>query len=192
MPYELNPRDPRGLWQSQEEENVTISLPDIRRLAARFERRIWWRNLREYVAGAVVIGIFAIRLRLLDGWDRLPAVLVIAGASYVLVQIHRRGSARPVPADAGARASIQFHRLKLERQRDALRTVWRWYLLPLVPGLAATFAEAALKRGVNATLIGSIVLGTVLFVGIWALNRWGARKLDRKIQELQAMEGGNE
>jgi hypothetical protein len=192
MPYELNPRDPRGLWQSQEEENVTISLPDIRRLAARFERRIWWRNLREYVAGAVVIGIFAIRLRLLHGWDRLPAVLVIAGASYVLVQIHRRGSARPVPADAGARASIQFHRLKLERQRDALRTVWRWYLLPLVPGLAATFAEAALKRGVNATLIGSIVLGTVLFVGIWALNRWGARKLDRKIQELQAMEGGNE
>ncbi len=35
-------------------------------------------------------------------------------------------------------------------------------------------------------------LGHVVMVGSWALNRWGARKLDRRIQELQAMEGGNE
>lgn len=192
MPYELSPKDPRSLWQSQESENVTISLADMRRLATRFERRIWWRNLREYVAGAVVIGFSTFRLRLLHGWDRLPAALMIAGTIYVLVQIHRRGSARSVPANAGARASIQFHRLELERQRDALRTVWRWYLLPLAPALAATFTEVAIKRGVNAPLIGSIILGTLLFVGIWALNRWGARKLDRKIQELQTMEGDNE
>jgi hypothetical protein len=44
MPNELNPKDLRNLWQSQERENVTITLEEIRLRAARFERRIWWRN----------------------------------------------------------------------------------------------------------------------------------------------------
>lgn len=186
MPNELNRKDPRNLWQSQEGDNLTISLDEIRLRATRFERRIWWRNFREYVAGALVISFWiVIGPRIFHGWERLPIVLTIAGTIYVMVQIHRRGPARPVPADAGARAWIQFHRLELERQRDALRTVWRWYLLPIVPGLAATIGVLVIKRGVNAPLIGSIILGALLFVGIWALNRWGARKLDRKLQELQ-------
>ena len=49
MPNELNPNDPRNLWQSQEGEDVTITLEEIRLRAARFERRIRRRNLREYV-----------------------------------------------------------------------------------------------------------------------------------------------
>lgn len=192
MPNELNPKDPRKLWQSQEGENVTISLEKIRLRATRFERRIWWRNFREYVAAAVLIGLSIVGLRVLHGWDRLPAVLIIAATIYVVVQLHRRGSARSVPADESARSSIQFHRRELERQRDALRTVWRWYLLPLATGPAATFAVAAIKRGVNARLIGSIILEALIFVGVWALNQWAARKLNRKIQELESMEGDNE
>ena len=109
-----------------------------------------------------------------------------------MIQLRRRGTARSLPADADTRASIQFHKLEMERQRDALRTVWRWYLLPLVPGLAAIIAGAAIKRGVNARLIGSIIVGVLVFVGVWALNQWGARKLNNKIQELHRLEGDDE
>jgi hypothetical protein len=65
-------------------------------------------------------------------------------------------------------------------------------LLPLVPGLAAIFTVAAIKRGGNAQLIGSIIVGVLVFVGVWALNQWGARKLNHKIQELHRMEGDDE
>jgi hypothetical protein len=191
MPNELNPKDPRNLWQSQEGENVTISLEEVRRWAARFERRIWWRNFREYAAGVFVIVWILVSLPFLHGLDLLGPVLMVAGVIYVMIQLRRRGTARSLPADAGARASIEFHRLELERQRDALRTVWRWYLSPLVPGMAAIFAVAAIKRGVNARLIGTIIVGVLVFVGTWALNQWGARKLNRKIQELHRMEGSD-
>jgi hypothetical protein len=36
------------------------------------------------------------------------------------------------------------------------------------------------------------VFFVLVFVGIWALNQRGARKLDRKIQELKAMEADHE
>ena len=46
---------------------------------------------------------------------------------------------------------------------------------------------AAIKRGVNARLIGSIIVEGLVFVRVWALNQWGARKLNYKIQELHRM-----
>ncbi len=192
MPNEVNPNDPRNLWQGQEGENVTITLEEIRLRAARFERRIRRRNFREYAAGVLLIAWFLATFHLLHGLDLLGPVLVTAGVIYVMIQLRRRGTAHSLPADADTRSSVEFHRLELERQRDALRTVGRWYLLPLVPGLAAIFAVAAIKRGVNALLIDSIIVGVVVFVGVWALNQWGARKLDRKIQELHRMEGDDE
>ena len=51
---------------------------------------------------------------------------------------------------------------------------------------------AAIKRGVNARLIGTIIVEGLVFVRVWALNQWGARKLNYKIQELHRMEGDDE
>ena len=192
MPNETNESDPRNLWQSQEGESVTMTLEEIRRRAARFESRIWWRNFREYAAGILVIVWIIASLHVLDGWDLLAPSLLVAGVIYIMIQLRRRGTARSFPADTNTRSSIEFHRLELERQRDALRTIWSWYLLPLVPGVAAVFAVAAVKRGVNAPLIGRIILVVLVFVSVWALNQWVARKLNRKIQELHAMESDNE
>ena len=146
MPNELNPKDLRNLWQSQERENVTITLEEIRLRAARFERRIWWRNFQ--AAGVLLIAWFLAALHFSRGLDLLGPVLLTAGV--VWIQLRWRGTERSFPADADTRSSVEFHRLELERRRYALRTVWRWYLSPLVPGLADIFAVAATKRGVNA------------------------------------------
>ncbi len=192
MPNEMNPNDPRNLWQGQEVEKATLTVEEVRRRAARFERRIYWRNVREYVAGAFVVAFWTAQLWRAHGWRLTPAVLTIVGTIYVMFQLHRRGSARSLPADAGIRGYIEFHRMDLERQRDALHAVWHWYLLPFVPGLAALLVVAGIDRGINTRLIGMGVLFVLTFVGIWALNKWGARKLDRKIRELKAMETDHE
>ena len=117
-----------------------------------------------------------------------PAVLSIVGTVYVIFQLYRRASARPLPADLGLKGSIEFHRMELERQRNLARAVWRWYLLPFVPGFAAVLVVTGIDHGVNARLIGAGVFSVLVLVRIRALNKRGARKLDRKIQELRAME----
>lgn len=192
MPNDPNPSDPRSLWQSQEDERMTLTLEEVRRKAARMERRIYWRNLREYVAGAIVIAVFGASPWRFRGWQLVPSLLLIAGTIYVLFQIHRRGAARSLPADADVNASLGFHIRELERQRDALRTVWLWYLLPFVPGLVAELAVSAVERGVSGPLIACGVAFPLMFIGIWKLNESGARKLDRRIQELREMEVDNE
>ena len=192
MPNEMNPNDPRNLWQGQEVERVILTVDEVRRRAARFERRIHRRNVREYVAGALVVAFWTVQLWRAHGWHVAPAVLTIVGTIYVMFQLHRRGSARSLPADAGIRGSIEFHRVELERQRDALHAVWHWYLLPFVPGLAALLVVAGIDRGINTRLIGFGVFFVLTLVGIWALNERAARKLDRKIQELKAMETDHE
>jgi hypothetical protein len=195
MPIDSDANDPRNLWQNQEQgegEKMTITIDEIRRRAGRLERRIRWRNLREYGAGAVVIVAFTAQLWRLHGWRLVPPLLLIAATIYVMFQLHRRGAARSLPADAGLSASLDFHLRELERQRDALQTVWLWYLLPFVPGFVATMMVSALDRGINTFLIVFGVVLVLLFAGIWRLNEWAARKLDLKIQELKRMEVDNQ
>jgi hypothetical protein len=170
---------------------VTITLDDVRNKASRFERRIHWRNVREYVAGVVCIVLFTSQLRHLHGWRLSPPLLLIAGGIYVMFQIHRRGSARKVPANVGIMATLEVHRLELERQRDALRSVWRWYMLPFQPGFLAAAAVGAADKGIGFAfryLVGLVIVCAL----IWWLNERAARMLDEKIQEVKAMEAGEQ
>jgi hypothetical protein len=195
MPNDPGLNDPRNLWQNQDEEGggkVTITLNDIRTRAARLERRIYWRNMREYGAGVLVVAAFTVQLWRGHGWQLAPPLLLIVGTIYVMFQLHRRGGARSLPADAGLRASLDFHLRELGRQRDALHTVWLWYLLPFVPGFVAALFVKAAESGINARLIVSGVVLVLLLFGAWGLNEWTARKIDRRIQELRKMGVGDE
>ncbi len=192
MPNDFDLNDPRNLWQNQEDERMTITLEDVRRRAARLERRVYWRNLREYAAGTIVIGASGASLWRFRGWQLVPSLLLIAGTIYVLFQVHQRGSARSLPVDADSKVSLDFHIRELERQRNALRTVWLWYLLPFVPGFVAEMIVSAIYRGVTRPLIAFAAALPVMFIGIWKLNESAAGKLDRRIQELKKMEVDNE
>jgi len=170
---------------------MTITLEDIRHRASHFERRIRWRNLREYAAGVLVVCVFALQLHRLHGWRMTPPVLLIAGTMYALLELHRRGGTRSVPADAGIAASVEFHRRELERQRDALRSVWLWYLLPFAPGLVGSVVAGALDKGIVAGLLEFAAFAIAFgFVGL--LNQKAAQGLDRKIQKVRNMEANDE
>jgi hypothetical protein len=88
---------------------------------------------------------------------------------------------------------IASHRRQLERQRDLLAGIWRWYLGPLVPGLvlfAVSLPFEQSRSGPRAWIGTAVVLsiGAAVFVGIARLNRMAARQLQRKIDALLPLE----
>jgi hypothetical protein len=197
MTNKYSSSDIQDLWQSQPTELPRISLEDLRGKTHKFERKIFWRNIREYAAGAFVVVCFgfyewkfpALLLRIGSG-------LVIAGTIYVMFQLHRRASCHSAPADMGLSTGIEFYRKALERQRDALRGIWSWYLLPFVPGFAVFFTGTAVSQwtshpvGMASLLKGyGIVVGLVaaVFYAIWKLNQRGADKLQAQIDEMNAL-----
>ena len=79
------------------------------------------------------------------------------------------------------------------RQRDALKSVWRWYLLPFVPGMLVftlgTTLETASEIPLSAAFAsGAISLGFIglVFYGIHALNAHAAKKVDAEISAIDA------
>lgn len=186
-----------ALWQSQPTEPPRMSPEDLRGRMRSFERRIFWRNLREYVAGAIVLIAFGYYEWLFPALLlRIGSTLTIAGTLYVMYQLHRRASARISPADAGMKSCLEYHRQELERQRDALRAVWSWYLLPFVPGMAVFLAGMMVNQWrahpglLLPTLAGFGLLALIMaavFFAVWKLNQWSAKKLQVQIDELDAL-----
>lgn len=176
------------IWQSQPVEGMKVSADVIRLRATKFERKISRRNLRETIAGLLVIVFFGYcfatthQIALRTTWG-----LFIAGMILVLINLRRQASARTVPPEMGGTSCVEFFRSELEHQRDALRNVWKWYLAPVVPGYVALNVAFALGFG-YAGLDRLVVLDlffVAVFVGIWWLNQHAARRLQRTIDELE-------
>ena len=190
MENEHPPDDLRRLWQGQNVEGTRMSLEEIRQKAAKFQKRIRNRNLREYGAAAVVFGWFGYYV----WWFpdvRLGSALILAATVYMVWQLHARGASKTVPEAMAVTPCVEFHRRELERQRDLLRDIWRWYLLPFVPGLAVFVWGSARHveggRWVNA--LPFLVLCVVFFGFVGRVNRRAADRLQRQIDELQGITG---
>jgi uncharacterized membrane protein YhaH (DUF805 family) len=183
-------RDFQALWQSQsagEDAGSAIALDEIRKMSQRLEHKVGRRNRREYVAAAIVVAAF--------GWQMftLPTLLLRIGAGMSIVaaiavayMIHLWGTARTLPSDLGLTSALEFHRVELERQRDLLRSVWWWYLLPFTPGVLVLEVGQALARPERTSRI--IALSVVMFllaVGIYALNWRAAARIQRRIDRLK-------
>jgi len=179
--------DVQRLWRDQPGEEVQMSAREVRGLAERFERTISRRNRREYIAAAFVVVWFSVW-----AWFARTAVvglgcwLVVIAALWIVFHLHRRGAARRPPGEQEIMSAVEFLRSGLVRQRDLLRSVWWWYLLPFVPGMFLILAGYWLERPDRWLLApGLLVAGT--FVGIGLLNQRVARKLQRRIDDLDAV-----
>src|SRR5262245_58578373 len=188
MQNELPPDKLQSLWRNQSVEPVQMSLEQLRQRAQAFQRKIHHRNLREYIAGVFVFvasSWFVWRFPPL----RLACGLLLAGTVYVLYQLHTRGAAKTVPESLALGTCLDFHRHELERQRDLGRDVWKWYLLPFVPGMLAVigtaFRNSPPERWIHAWPF--FLVWAAMFYAIVRLNKRGADKLQRQIDELNAM-----
>jgi len=195
MPTDPMNLDPQRLWQSQPTEYDPMTLAQIHQEAERLQTRVGWRNLREYVAGAVGILFFLPVVLFGHSWMmQAGAAWVIVAMLYIFWRLSRVGPSRaPIPgAETHGAALVDFQRAELARQRDALRSVGTWYLAPVLPGFALIllgrwFGPPAAHRTTAADhliiLLAGAITALVLLV-IWLLNQRGADRLQKKIDEL--------
>ncbi len=170
-----------------------MSLADVHLHARKFQSRVRLRNTLEYVAAAFVVVFF--------GWTavtvpepivQIGAGLIMAAALYVCWQLYRLGrSATRGELNAGAQSWAAFHRGELARQREALRTVWSWYLAPFVPGMVVFLAGVSFTEANPAPFLARLavfVVGAGLMAAVFAAVAWinalAVKKLDAEIAAL--------
>jgi hypothetical protein len=177
------------LWQSQKTEGVRMSVEQVRLEAGRFQRKISGRNLREYVVAIMLIIYFGFEFsRITQVVARVGFGLLIAGIAYLVWHMLSKGSPGTIDETAGLLGSIEFRRRELVRQRDLLRSVWRWYIGPCIPGLVVLvgwFVYGNRSKPAVVSMAAAYVL--VVAAGFWwmgRLNEKGADKLQRQIDEL--------
>ncbi|MCU0654396.1 MAG: hypothetical protein MUF64_03630 [Polyangiaceae bacterium] len=186
--------------QRQIEEAAAVA---ARERTASFSRSILRRNLREWLASAVVLVSGLATASSAGTWSgRAGGVFLALGALYVGVWIFHNGKDLPAPGP-GARTSehLAHEVAQLERQARLLEQI-RWhYLAPLLPGVLLMLAsglEGAARRGalsgaMGATLWASLLLPftlvTLVFAGVDALNQRAARTLRLRQQQARELAG---
>ena len=92
---------------------------------------------------------------------------------------------RPLPMDLAFDASRTAFRDALVRGERLLRSVWLWYLLPLMIGPVVLIVgwSAAQGRSLRSVLgfLGVLVIMSAL---AWRMNRDAANRLSRRIEAL--------
>lgn len=182
----------KTVWRSQPDTLPIPTMATLRADAMALDGRIGRRNAIETVAGALGIAGWAGVL----WWSpsdamRLGSAMVIAGTILVLWQLHRRTGRRGTPPEALGDPSLQYHRAELTRQRDALSSVWRWYVAPLVPG-TSLFYWGAVERFPDIPWWPSMAAAAGIVAAVLVLNRLGARRLQRQIQALDRLLAPND
>lgn len=179
-----------AVWRGQPAEPSRFTPHELKVKATAFQKKIARRNAREYVGAAIAAASFgAMAWRADTAAAKAGPLMVVAGALFLAWKLHARGASRVTPDDAVGESCVAFHRGELGRQRDLLRDVWRWYLGPLVPGLAVMCAHriavAASRGGVvlAAEVIAALIVA-VVFLVVWRVNEASARALDREIEQL--------
>jgi len=185
-------------WQASVEIAGAPPLDEVREKADKFYRIIRRRNLIEYVACAVVIVVFTAKI---FTWPhllhKLAGAMIVAAAIYAPWQLHRRASAVP-PEMAGTMPIYDHFRAQLVRQRDAVKGIFWWYILPFIPGLGLVLAANGYYPEIEAAgppiWVRWLALGGLcaIFVVVWWLNQHVARKLQKRIDEIDALTGRSE
>jgi len=165
---------------------MRISIEELRVKAAKFNRLIRWRNVREYVAALIVIvwagaGLWKVH----DPVERIAFALLMAGAAYYMWHLKKWGSAMSLPTDMGRTDCVRFYQSELARQRDLVGGIGKWAIGPMIPGLALLNTYLILFPPTNRRFsVVSAVFQAALISTIGWLNLRAARRLDRRIKEL--------
>jgi hypothetical protein len=135
-----------------------------------FDRRIFWRNFREYAAAAVVIvglacdAIFS---------DRLIAPLTgIAATLFVMSYLwwkHRGTQPLDPSADASAYRAALLRRY--DQQIQLLRSARYWYVLPFWVFFLAVLGSGVIKLTTSFSYLAFFSL-VVIFLILTALSLW--------------------
>ncbi|WP_417584091.1 hypothetical protein [Pelagibacterium sp.] len=193
-PNGTEPTRLHDLWTEQDTSVQEFTPEVLARSAAALDARVRKRNMLEYIAAGavivvcVIVSAITIAAGISDGAEGIALGGMIAlavGAAVVAWQLHARtGQPR---AASGQETTLDAMRGELVRQRDALKAIWSWYLLPFAPGLILIYGADFFRPEANPALsLGLLVAsaGLGLFVG-W-INHMAARQIDTEIRRIDA------
>ena len=110
--------------------------------------------------------------------------LVAAGAGFVVLYL-RRHAMRPLPMDLAFDASRTAFRDALVHGERLLRSVWLWYLLPLMIGPVFLIVGWSAEQGRSLrSVLGFLGVLVVMSALAWRMNRDAANRLSRRIEAL--------
>jgi hypothetical protein len=184
----------RALWRETRGDgagrNAGPSVGELEKRESALARKESTRRWSESVAGGLSIaalGAIAVGLASMPR-TRIAAALLVLGELAVIATLWRRATRRRVPPPMAASTSehIAHYRAELLRERDALRSVERWYLAPTAPGLLYFPIAIADDLGIDGfvmEVVWAISFAVVAMV-IVGVQRRAACRLDREIAAL--------
>ena len=192
MKFDDEPGDPdqelRSLWQKTLPGGMDAAqvAREIASKVEKFDRRIRWRNLREYAAGAILIAYFSFKLR--DPSLRLTAAAGIAVVVFVMAYLWRsHRQLLPLDPAADARAYQAALLARYDRQIRLLSRVKYWYVLPLylwmLLNILITVPSQQTARRIRAVLVVTALSASVA----WLNEGWAAKKLKEKRKKAEAL-----
>lgn len=179
--------DARQLWREQAVPALQpLPADELATQSRQLRHKVGRRNRHETVAAVLVALVFLAYAWIFPHWlTKLGALLTVAGSAVVVWQLRRRASALPLPEALGA-SLLQFHRTELVRQRDALLSVWRWYVAPAVPGLLLFLCGRQIENG--RWQPWPFIITVLVMAGVVWINRRAAQQLQREIEALDLLE----
>ena len=167
-------------------------LAGVQRAAQCLTKTIRVRTRNGCVATLIVFVAYVGFIFTLPDWmQRVGSGLVAASMLYMAYQIYaRRAGASPLETDSAAWAD--FYRTELERQRDFHRGLWFWSRLAIsLPGFILFCVGGAIARPLEARdYTGMLAVFIFLSISAVPLNLERARKYQRRLEELQALQSG--
>ena len=150
-----------------------------------FDQKIFWRNFREYLAGAILMVIFAFQA--IVGEDRIGGVVGLVCVGFVMTYLwwkHRGLHPLDPAADTATYRAALLGRY--DQQLVLLRTVPYWYLVPLfLPGLwTAVWTWPQSPSAAGMSLV--VLLAAFVFVG-WLNVRVGVGRVRKAREQVAAM-----
>jgi hypothetical protein len=199
----IRPPDLKALWKDQRLEIPPVTVETVRRNARRLQRRRLRVMIQETLGASalIVLAGLAIRLRGLQPWALdLSDVAIDAGMGLAILwavfyawRVLVLFRPRRVPDDAAA--CLDFHRRELERQRDIVRGLWRWAIVPLLPVMILLFVGLWLGSPApgrapwlhHLPILAAVAFQLESLVLVWLWQQHRADRLQDQIDALDAL-----
>jgi hypothetical protein len=180
------------MWQ----ESLSSAPMDGRQLAMaiakrveRFDRKIFWRNMREYVAGGGLIAWFLYMLRYPG--QRYLSMAGIVAVGFVMIYLWRSQRKKPALDPSADVRSYQAALLeRYDRQIQILRRVKYWYVAPLYAWMMLVLFTAPAPN--VGRLPYFIVFTAFAAFVVWLNEGYAVRRLRKARQNAESLIGGKD
>ena len=186
----MKEEDIKKIWQEQPTSvriggnEVVLSLQQE---LEKFEKRIRIRDIREIVIGIAVIIFFGVALLNVPyPGAKIGAAIIIVGCINIIYRLRRAQKQRPSENPLqDIRSNLLREKEKIETQISLLKTVWRWYLLPLMVGVILFYVSFPQPITAKVLYVAAVCL---LYGGIWWVNHYAANRyllpLQNKVEKM--------